>query len=216
MLRSASPLTRPRGDQSALTLVETMIAMSLMAMTLLGFLSTFVQSRRVTESSVLHAASSSLIYGITEQMKGVDYTTQLPNMDPDPANNRMPIGTVAPYPTVRVRLNQDETIWLRAVFTPSTAAPRGPTTTPGPEVTAASLNAIDNFLGALPLSTVTGTASQKLSLNIWLWIDEIPDVDRDVAQVKKITLVYTYSFLDGSRTRIVRDREVFLRSRYDQ
>jgi hypothetical protein len=49
-----------------------------------------------------------------------------------------------------------------------------------------------------------------------VWIDEIPDSDNDVTEVKKITLVYTYSYLDGSVERIVRDREVFLRTRFDQ
>jgi hypothetical protein len=34
--------------------------------------------------------------------------------------------------------------------------------------------------------------------------------------VKKITIVYTYSYLDGGSERIVRNREVFVRSQYDK
>jgi hypothetical protein len=68
----------------------------------------------------------------------------------------------------------------------------------------------------LPLSTVTGTRSQNLAVNLWVWIDEIPNTTDQVSEVKKITVVYTYSYRDGSSTRTVRDMEVFLRTRYDQ
>lgn len=199
-----------------MTLVETMLAMTLLAMTLMGFLGSFVQSRRVTESSVLHAAASGVVYGIIEQMKGIDYTTLLPSATIDDVDPDVPVDATEPYYNVRVRINQDKTVWLRTVFTPAGDTPQGPAATPAAEATAASVGAIDNFIGSIPLSTVTGTLSQNISLNIWLWVDEIPDSDRDVAQVKKITLVYTYSYLDGGRTRIVRDREVFICTRYDQ
>ena len=65
-------------------------------------------------------------------------------------------------------------------------------------------------------STVTGTASQEINLDIWVWIDEIPDAANDVSEVKKVTVVYTYSYQDGRVTRTIRDREVFLRTRFDQ
>ena len=64
-------------------------------------------------------------------------------------------------------------------------------------------------------STTTGTHAQSLVLSVWLWIDEMPDTARDVAEVKRITMVYTYTFNDGRSSRTVRDREVFLRTRYD-
>jgi Tfp pilus assembly protein PilV len=204
-----------RGSRG-LTLVETMISMTLLAMTLLGFLGSFVQSRRVTESSVLHAAATGVVYGIIEQMKGIDYNSSLPSATIDDADPGVPVGATEPYYTVRVRINQDKTVWLRTVYTAAGGTPQGPTTTPDASATAASLGAIDNFVGSIPLSTVTGTTSQSISLNLWLWVDEIPDTDHDVAQVKKVTLVYTYSYLDGGRTRTVRDREVFIRTRYDQ
>jgi prepilin-type N-terminal cleavage/methylation domain-containing protein len=196
-----------------LTLVEVMVALTLMATIMIGFIGSFLNSRRVTESSVLHAAATSLVYGVIEQMKGLDYTTLLPSNEVD-TEAPDEIENLTPY--VRVRINQDLTVWLQTVYTAAGATPRGPTTTPSASATAADVGAIDNFIGRLPLSTVTGTASQDLSLNIWLWIDEIPDVTRDVSEVKRITLVYTYSYLDGGRERVVRDREVFLRTRYDQ
>lgn len=207
----------PHSSSRGLTLVEVMVSMTIMATVMLGFLGTFLQSRRISESSVLHAAASSMLYGIIEQIKGVDYNS-LPLTTIDPADPGVPVGATEPYPNVRIRLNQDRTVWLRVVHTAVTDSPntpKGPTTTPAESATAASLGATDNFLGAIPLSTVTGTTSQQLSLNLWVWIDELAPTG-DVSEVKKITVVYTYSYMDGNRERVVRDREVFLRTRFDQ
>ncbi|MGH7945716.1 MAG: type IV pilus modification PilV family protein [Opitutaceae bacterium] len=200
-----------RTRQAGLTLVEVMVSLLLVALFMVCFLATFLQSRRVTESSVLNAACTSLVFGLIEQMKGLDYTTLMPSNDVDAA---APVTSTPPY--IRLRINQDLTVWFQVVHTDSSGTPQGPTTTPSPTATAASVGAIDNFIGAVPLSTVTGTTSQQLSLNVWIWIDEIPDVTKDVTEVKKITVVYTYSYLDGANTRTIRNREVFLRTRYDQ
>lgn len=215
LLKSSRPAHRPPGCSStaALALVEVMVAMFLMAIVMLGFINSFLQSRRLTESSVLQAAATSLIYGTIEQMKGLSYTDLLPStgVDPDaPADVR----DFPPY--VRLRINQDVTKWLRVVYTKAPDAPKGPATTPAITATAADVGAIDNYLGNIPLSTVTGTASQDLALNVWIWIDETPDDGKDVSEVKKVTVVYTYSYIDGAATRVVRNREVFLRTQYEQ
>lgn len=206
----ASPhLWRYNTHARGLTLVEVMVSLTLMAGVMLGFIGAFLQSRRVTESSVLHAAATSMIYGMIEQMKQLDYSTQLPSNEIDPY---APPSKTPPY--FRVRLNQSTVTWLQVVYTPAGSAPQAPTTTPAPNATAASVGAIDNYLGSIPLSTVTGTSSQQINLNIWIWIDEIPD--GDASDVKKLTIVYTYSYLDGSTERTIRDREVILRTRFDQ
>ena len=197
-----------------------MVALFLMASVMLAFLGSFLQSRRVTESNILHAAATSLVYGLLEQIKQLDYTTMLPNFESDPA---APTGSAPPY--IRVRINQDKIVWLRAVYTAVTdeddsttdiPPSKGPAEIPALDATAESLGALDNFIGNLPLSTVTGTMSQQINLNIWVWVDGIPNTAADVSEVKKITLIYTYSYIDGSVTRTIRDREVFLRTRYDQ
>jgi len=208
-------------SRRALTLVEVMVSLTLMAGVMLGFIGTFIQSRRVTESSVLHAAATSMLYGIVEQIKQLDYTTLLPSYETDPF---APGSKTPPY--FRVRINQSTVVWLQVVHTTAGSTPKGPTVTPLPQTTAPNVKidytagtpvaspAIDNFIGNIPLSTVTGTSSQQINLNIWVWIDEIPD--GDASEVKKVTVIYTYSYLDGSVERIVRDREVIIRTRFDQ
>jgi hypothetical protein len=190
--------------------VELVVAMSILTAVMLGFLGSFVQSRRTTEGAVMHAAATSLVYGIIEQIKGLDYTTLVPSGATDPL---APVGSAPPY--IRVRVNQDQVVWLQTVSTPSSSTPAAPTTTPGPTVTAGSLGAVDNVIGPLPLSSITGARSQALTINLWVWVDEMPDATRDVVQVKRVTLVYTYTYNDGSRVRTVRDREVFIRTRFD-
>lgn len=216
-VQSASvPIVRDRTGArwprtKGLTLVEVMVALVLMATVMVGFIASFIQSRRVTESNVLHAAATSMIYGIVEQMKQLDYSTLLPNYEVDPF---APVATTPPY--IRVRLNQSAMVWLRVVHTAAPGTPAAPTTTPAASATAASVSATQNFIGSIPLSTVTGTTSQQINLDIWVWIDEIPDAANDVSEVKKVTVVYTYSYQDGRVTRTIRDREVFLRTRFDQ
>lgn len=206
-----SPKPQRRNSRSGVSLVEMMVAMSILATVMVGFLGTFVQSRRISESSVMHAAASSLIYGIVEQIKGFDFTTLLPSEVTDP---NAPSGSAPPY--IRVRINQDEVYWLQTVYTTAGSTPQAPTTTPDPTATAASLGAVDNIIGPLPLSSVDGTQSQQLTVHLWVWVDEIPDDTKDVAEVKKVTLVYSYQYLDGSTTRTAMDREVFIRTRFDQ
>ena len=222
-----APRRRWWRTRRATTLIEVMISMWLLATVMLGFLGAFLQSRRFTESSVLNAACTSLIYGLIEQMKGLSYGSKqvidghvysdsLPNSTIDENDPNLTGSETEPFNTIRLRVNQDLTVWLRAVYTPAPGAPAAPTTCPAPTATAASVGAINNALGNLPLSTVTGTRSQDLAVNLWVWIDEIPNAANDVSEVKKITVVYTYSYRDGSSTRTVRDMEVFLRTRYDQ
>lgn len=243
-------LVRPRPLRiRAVTLVESMVALFVLALVMLGLLGNFIQSRRVSEASVLHAASTALVYGLIEQIKQLDYNSLLPNYEDDPS---VPVDgsgdpTVTP-PYIRLRINQEKIVWVKVVHTTPTdedastttiSWPMGPTETPGPNVLAAdvvisstgptagiSSPAIDNYIGNIPLSTVTGTASQQINLNLWVWIDEITNKgswaaetdppEPDTSEVKKITVVYTYSYQDGGITRTVRDREVILRTRFDQ
>lgn len=187
-----------------------MVSLAILTTVMLGFLGTFIQSRRTTEGSVMHAAVTGLVYGIVEQIKGLDYTTLVPSMAADPL---APSPAAPPY--IRVRINQDRVVWLQTVFTPVGTTPAAPTSTPAATVAAADVGAVDNVIGPLALSSVSGARSQVLTINLWVWVDEMPDLSRDVVQVKRVTVIYTYTYNDGYRLRSVRDREVFLRTRFD-
>lgn len=219
-LASCGGNTKRQRKSRGVTLVEAAISLMIMSLFMIGFMSAFIQSRRVTEASVLHAAATSVVYGIIEQIKGFSYDNSLPfngtDTDPTATDPNDPDNT--PPPCMRIRINQGVMKWIRVKYTQAPGTPLAPTTTPAASATAASVGggtgAIDNWTGEIPLSTVTGTTSQRINLNLWVWVDEIPDAY--VTELKRITIVYTYLYQDGSSTRTIRNREVFLRSRYDQ
>lgn len=215
-----------------LTLVEVMVSLTILATVMLAYIGTFLQSRRSTEAAVLHAAATSMVYGVIEQIKQIDYDN-LPNNEIDPKEQAQDPSNLINPPYIRVRINQNRLVWLQVVptlVTDEDAAtttipyPQGPTVTPAPDATITG--AIDNNLGSIPLSTITGTASQEINLHIMLWVDGISNKGiwasegtapaPDTAEVKKMTIIYTYTYLDGGKARTIRDREVFLRTRYDQ
>ncbi|MFI5356216.1 MAG: prepilin-type N-terminal cleavage/methylation domain-containing protein [Opitutales bacterium] len=200
-----------RSPRAALTLIEVMIAMFILATVLMAFLGAFIQARRISESSVMHAAATSLVYGIVEQIKGLSYSDLLPSTVADP---NAPVTTSPPY--IRVRINQDLIVWLQTVYTTAGNAPQGPTATPPVSATAASLGAIDNVIGPLPLSSIAGATSQKLTMHMWVWVDEVPNSAQDVLDAKQITIVYTYTYNDGNNVKTVINREVFIRTPFDQ
>ena len=105
---------RVEGERSAFpSLALTPYLIGLLVM--LGMLGNFIASRRVSESSVLHAAATSLVYGLVEQVKQLDYANLLPNYETDPA---APNTLTPPY--IRLRINQNTIKWIRVVHTSST------------------------------------------------------------------------------------------------
>jgi len=185
-----------------------MCSLFILCLFMLGFITTMIQSRRITEASVLQSAATSTVYGLLEQMKGMDFASQIPAYD----------SATSSY-TITLRQDQDTDFIIPVRYTTSGNTPKAPTTCPDPTITAATATtnwgAIDYNTGDITLSTVTGTTSQKLKLTIWIWVDEIPDLAKDVSDIKRVTVVYTYIFNDGSSTKTVRDMEVFLRTNYD-
>jgi len=200
-----------------MTLIEAVIAMFIFGVMMLGFLSTFMNSRSLTEKSIMHASATTIVYGIIEQIKGLDYSSALPGSPADPADNNSP--QINPY--LRVKIDQNRPYWLKVKYTPASTAttpttPAAPLTTPSPTASAADVGMTnyDNVLDPIKLSSV-GNA-QSITPQLWIWIDEIPDTTRDVTDVKRVTVVYTYKFDTGAGIMTVRDREVFLRTRYNQ
>ena len=186
----------------AFTLVEAMLALVITASVLLGFISVFFTSRQTTEANILDSAATGFVYGLIEQLKMLDYRIDLPDTSTTPA-------------TVTLSLNQDTNYTFNVVYTPAPGTPAAPNYTPDDSATAASLSAIDNQLPPLPLSTMSTYSSQNLSINIWIWIDEIPDTSRDVSDVKRVTIIYTYKYYNGRTIRTIRDREVVIRTLYN-
>jgi prepilin-type N-terminal cleavage/methylation domain-containing protein len=198
-------------SRRGLTLLEVMVAMLLMALVLLGFLDTFIQSRRITEGSVMQMAAVTVVAGLVEQMKMLDYDTSMPAAETDSeqaARDAFPAAAAKAAPYIRVRLNQDQATWLQCANNIDASTFTAPTKAP------ASTSSLDqakkNTIGPLALSSVSGAKSQALNLALWIWVDAL--TGNDVADAKCVTLVYAYDFNDGTRVRTVIKREVFVRT----
>lgn len=206
---------RPRHHR-AMTLVEVMVAMLLMALFLLGFLDTFIQSRKLTESNVMQSAATTLVTGLIEQMKMLNYNEDMPiaitDADQVAFDAFDPLHTKnAPY--IRVRINQEQLTWLQCVNKTGAALPAAltaPKTAPVSLADAALDLAKKNTIGPLPLSTVSGTRSQALQVDMWVWIEAIKGTD--VTDAKCVTIVYSYNVYLGNKIKTVIKREVFLRA----
>lgn len=227
-----SPVARSRHHERGVTLVEVMTAMIVLSMVMLGLLSTLLQSRRTTEGAILHAASTSLIYGIVEQLKQLNYD-DIPSQEEDDkevdASGALVVASSRTDPPLfRIQINQDLVKWVQVKYkTHAANAPSsewwGPLTTPSATAAASTVGgnvaaslpaaaAVDNLI-SVPLSnSSSGTTSQQLALNLWIWVDEIPD--DNATSVKRVTIIYTYTINQGNVIRSVRDREVFVVTSY--
>ena len=188
-----------------------MIAMFIMGAFMLGFLDTFLHSRRLAEGSVLEAASTTVISGLVEQMKMLDFDTQTPITATDSEQalyDAFPGPTTKTAPYIRIRLNQSQATWLQCLYNTNTSAPLAPTSTP------TSLAALDparrNVIGPLELSSTTGTRSQPLTLQLWIWVDSISG--NDVSEARVVTIVYAYNVAEGNNTRTFIRRLAFVRT----
>jgi len=199
-----------RNRRRAMTLVEAMVSMLLMAMFMLGFLDTFMQSRRLTEGSVMQSAATTLVYGLVEQIKMMEYkNTPLTAIDANQStDDAFPGPSTKSAPYVRVRISQDQVTWLQCTDSGVVPAPAfAPANLVG--LPAASKNTI----GPLTPST-TGAKSQPLTLDLWVWVD--PFTGPGILDAKSVTIVYAYVLNDGREKKTYINREVFLRMPFKQ
>jgi Tfp pilus assembly protein PilV len=187
--------SRARRADRGLTLVEVMIASTVMCMLVGGILATVIQSRRLTEGSIVQNSANTILQGYIEQMKTMAFDTDLV-CSPSSAPNPYVVGTSLSVPCARdeTAAGQDP-IYLSAGTPPATLPPIGTTPT----------GAVDNN-HAISIKTPAVNPNDTLNLNLWLWVvDQSDPLNRpNVQQCKAITLIYTYQFLDGGRIRQVR------------
>ena len=177
-----NPATARRG----LTLVECMVSLSILAFMLLSLLQVLIHSRRTTEESIAQASTLTAIEGYMEQMKSMDYddlpTSEATNPSSDPE-----------VPTLLDQTTSD-TIYLSWGSPPATL----------PDTGSSPTGAVDN-VRLLDINNTPATEADDLKINIWTWVSDLTGTATDVESCKAITLIYTWEFTDGARTRIHRN-----------
>lgn len=214
-----------------MTLVETMFALTILTMLLAGLVSTMIQSRRLTEGSINRTLATVIAQSYMEQLK----TMLLQSMADINITGSAQLTASFALPTV-VPISggtQADTLYT----TPSTVAiPALSTITPGTTPTGVidnlkdfspnqngvgtSGSAATTWLALFPNSTSAGRAAatsltpavNDLHLNIWVWVTD-PNAGTVLANtVYGITMIFTWQFSDGGRTRYMMDEIHSMRS----
>jgi Tfp pilus assembly protein PilV len=186
LLRARSSCCRLRffrRRSAAFTLVEIIMASVVMSVVLGGLLAMIMQTRRLTEGSILQNSAVNIVQGYLEQMKNMDYSL----VTVSPASGNVTIATP--------QLDEG----LPDTLTLSNGSP--PTTMPAIGTT--PTGAIDNNR-VIPIKYPKVNPSDELTINIWIWVKDLNGVATNVTQAKSITMIYTYSFTDGGRVRQAR------------
>ncbi len=175
-------LQRPARRRSGFTLIEVLIASLVMTILFGGLIALMIQSRRLTDGSVIQNSAVTILQGYIEQMKNMDYASLAVSPSSVP-------GTAVTVPTVLDEVTPDP-------LTVSWGAP--PSTIPAIGTT--PLNAADNTK-TIAMKNPAVTPADTLNLTIWLWVQDLTGTATDVTNSKAVTMIYTYQVRDGGRLR---------------
>jgi len=135
--QASRPKVSPKGRPAllrALTLVEVVVALTLLALVLAGILKTILQSRRLTEGSIYQGMATTVANGYMEQMKAMDIGL-LANFDSSVAGaapnlaGSYAIPTIYPQPDAGSQVVPDP-LWTTPGSPPS-GTPQAPSSSAG-------------------------------------------------------------------------------------
>ena len=189
---------RGKKRTSAFTLIEVLIASMVMTIIMCGILTTMIQSRRLTEGSIVQNSANTILQGYIEQVKALDFNS-LP-YSPTTAPNPFVVGTSV-YVATEIGSGTADRLYLSAGVPPD----------PMPAIGTAPLGAVDNPK-LIPLKIPVVNPNDNLSLNVWLWVNALSDPTNHVTDTKSVVMIFTYTFLDGGRVKTIRGTVRTIRS----
>jgi len=190
-VKSDSTLAAPR--HHAFTLIEVLISSLVLAILSGGILSMIIQSRRLTEGSIVQNSVVTIMQGYIEQAKSMEYSLLAPSLPSAPSIN----------PTIPTVLDQETPDPLTLSWgTPPTTMPAIGTTPTG---------AVTNTKN-IAIKNPAVNPNDSITLTIWIWVQDLTDIPNNIGGSKAVTLIYTYQFRDGGRTRSTRNSIRTIRS----
>lgn len=186
---------RPRSRRliRAFTLVEVLISSLVLTITCGGILAMIVQSRRLTEGSIVQNSVVTVMQGYIEQVKSMEYSLLAPSLPSAPAT----------HPTIPTVLDQSTPDPLTLSWgTPPTSLPAIGSTPTG---------AISNTK-VIAIKNPAVNPNDSITLTVWVWVQDLTDIPANVGGSKAVTLIYTYQFRDGGRIKSFRNSLRTIRS----
>jgi Tfp pilus assembly protein PilV len=201
-----------------MTLVEVVIAMTVLAIAMGGIFATLLQSRRLTEGSVVQASALTIVQGYVEQMKSLEIL-ELVGGTTDIYGK--PVLTTTSY---AIPTRSDSTT-LDPLMTSTGTPPDLSTIVPGvtPNGVVDNLKNFDiakDISEAEKSSTSVATpvawssvwpkaknypsgtvGSSDLKINLWVWITDLSGTSILSSKAYGITVIYTWQYNDGRKAK---------------
>jgi type II secretory pathway pseudopilin PulG len=191
LLDPAAAHRHPR--RRAFTLVEVLIASLVLTVTSGGILAMIIQSRRLTEGSIVQNSVVTIMQGYIEQVKSMEYGLLAVSLPTAPSVD----------PTIPTVLDEATPDPLTLSWgSPPPALPALGTTPTG---------AVTN-IKSIAIKNPAVNPNDTLTLTIWVWVQDLTDIPNNIGGSKAVTMIYTYQFRDGGRIKSFRNSLRTIRS----
>jgi prepilin-type N-terminal cleavage/methylation domain-containing protein len=217
---------KPTRSPAAMTLVEVIIAMAVLALACGGVFATLMQSRRLTEGSVVQNSALTIVQGYVEQIKNMELKDMLGGTLDAKGNPVLSAGNFS-IPTKLDDLTPDPLVRCTAAIpamsslTPGTT-PAGFTdnlkkydilkdstdiamsdTSDTGFANTQQINWSTAWPGAQNYPSVATVGRNDLKMNLWVWITDLSAAGTAAQKVYGITVIYTWQYLDGGRAKYI-------------
>lgn len=188
-----------------MTILEVSVAITVLVLLLVGILGSILQADRISRENVDQSAALASAHGAVEQLlRGISFT-ELPYTDssgnlyrgsggsPIPSSDTATYAMVSQLP---ICFNGQLTATALRLSTgtiplPSAIEPGG--------LPAVGSGINDNTV-AIDINNTPNIASDDLQMRLWVWIQDATNLSVDATQVRAVTLIYQWRFLDGRNT----------------
>lgn len=207
-------LDRPLIEQSrqrrtrGMTLVELMIATTILALVVVGVLGSLLHSRRLSEGSISQNSAVAIVQGYIEQMKSMPFN-ELPYtevLSDGTVSTVSGVNTAVPLYEVPTRLNGATLDSLK--ISTSTAFPALSTI----GITAGTATDVLDNVKTIDVNMTPESTLDDLRLNLRVWVKDVSSEAINATQVRSITIHYAWQVNEGNRSRVHRGSVRTIRS----
>lgn len=156
-----------------------------MAMVFVGVMGAFIQSRRMTETSIFQNSAVTVIQGYMEQIKNMDFS-EIPYY----SGSSLMRGTINTTDDKIYTQLDSETLDVLRISPGTPIDPQSVTLGQVPE------GVVDNEK-LIDINDTPATTDDDLLMHIWIWVAPLDNASIGVSPSRSFNIVYTWSFTDG-------------------
>lgn len=184
------------------TLIEIVVAATLLSFAVVGVLGSLIHSRRLTEGSIYQNGAVTVVQGYIEQMKNMEFA----NLPYTTSSGTVVAGGGATATLIPTKLNASTDDPL--TISTSTTIPDISTLTLSPS----SITGVADNIKTIDISSTPSQTSDDLRINLRVWIQDISNPALDATQVRAIIIQYAWREGGSPNARIQRSTVRTIRS----